>query len=167
MSDQLAFTYDNLQAGPAWIWQQLLDLRDAGLVKLEALRNGGVKNPLDAEVVFSVVARTTTRPPILESSPTRTNWRTCSAWATPASNACQRPLPEAAAVDVDVADTREKYKRCARSWKRRPDVGSDADYPDLCPRRGRHEETQEVRQDKTTALTTEDTEITEGEEFAV
>ena len=24
--------------------------------------------------------------------------------------------------------------RCARSWKRRPDVGGDADYPDLTTR---------------------------------
>ncbi len=34
----------------------------------------------------------------------------------------------------DVCDVREKYPKCARSWKRRPDVGSDADYPDLSAR---------------------------------
>ena len=32
---------------------------------------------------------------------------------------------------VEVLDTREKYKACARSWKRRPDVGQDPQYPDL------------------------------------
>ncbi|MFW6065417.1 MAG: hypothetical protein ACOC9S_01225 [Planctomycetota bacterium] len=31
-------------------------------------------------------------------------------------------------------DTRDKYARCARSWKRRPDVGTDEDYPDLSAR---------------------------------
>jgi isoleucyl-tRNA synthetase len=31
-------------------------------------------------------------------------------------------------------DVREKYKACARSWKRRPDVGEDPQYPDLSRR---------------------------------
>ena len=33
-----------------------------------------------------------------------------------------------------VLDARERYGRCERSWKRRPDVGSDPDYPDLSAR---------------------------------
>ena len=39
--------------------------------------------------------------------------------------------------DVDgvaVIDRRETYPACARSWKRRPDVGMDTDHPDLCAR---------------------------------
>jgi isoleucyl-tRNA synthetase len=32
---------------------------------------------------------------------------------------------------VEVVDRRETYKACARSWKRRPDVGQDPEYPDL------------------------------------
>ena len=32
---------------------------------------------------------------------------------------------------VEVMDRREKYKACVRSWKRRPDVGEDWEYPDL------------------------------------
>jgi len=35
---------------------------------------------------------------------------------------------------VEVVDRREKYQACARSWKRRPDVGADAEYPDLSER---------------------------------
>jgi isoleucyl-tRNA synthetase len=31
-------------------------------------------------------------------------------------------------------DRRDKYKACARSWKRRPGVGTDAEYPDLTVR---------------------------------
>ena len=37
-------------------------------------------------------------------------------------------------VAVEVFDTREKYDRCGRSWKRRPDVGADKEYPDLSAR---------------------------------
>ncbi len=36
--------------------------------------------------------------------------------------------------DIKIHDTREKYPSCARSWKRRPDVGSDKEYPDLSAR---------------------------------
>jgi hypothetical protein len=35
------------------------------------------------------------------------------------------------AVTVEVLDRRGTYAACARSWKRRPDVGQDAEYPDL------------------------------------
>ena len=43
-------------------------------------------------------------------------------------------LPEGVVVDVEVYDARQKYPRCARSWKRRPDVGGDPGYPDLSAR---------------------------------
>lgn len=36
--------------------------------------------------------------------------------------------------DIKINDTREKYPSCARSWKRRPDVGSVPAYPDLSKR---------------------------------
>jgi hypothetical protein len=35
---------------------------------------------------------------------------------------------------VRVVDRRQDYKACARSWKRRPDVGADPRFPDLCAR---------------------------------
>ncbi len=35
---------------------------------------------------------------------------------------------------VRVVDARQLYASCARSWKRRPDVGSDPEYPDLSAR---------------------------------
>jgi len=38
---------------------------------------------------------------------------------------------EGPAVSVEVVDRRETYAACARSWKRRPDVGSDPAYQDL------------------------------------
>ena len=42
--------------------------------------------------------------------------------------------PEGPALSVEVLDRRETYKACARSWKRRPDVGTDPEFPDLTPR---------------------------------
>jgi len=39
-----------------------------------------------------------------------------------------------AAVTVKVFDRRTTYQACARSWKRRPDVGSNPHYPDLSAR---------------------------------
>ena len=35
---------------------------------------------------------------------------------------------------VEVIDRRQNYKACARSWKRRPDVGSNPAYTDLSAR---------------------------------
>ena len=35
---------------------------------------------------------------------------------------------------LTIVDRRETYQACARSWKRRPDVGSVPAYPDLCKR---------------------------------
>jgi hypothetical protein len=55
--------------------------------------------------------------------------------ARPVNYALARIVPpEGVTIDVDVLDAREKYQRCARSWKRRPDVGSDLKYPDLSAR---------------------------------
>jgi isoleucyl-tRNA synthetase len=36
-----------------------------------------------------------------------------------------------AGISVKAIDRRETYKACARSWKRRPDVGQDPEFPDL------------------------------------
>jgi len=52
-------------------------------------------------------------------------------------HAClERPesLGEGVRIDVEVLDARDKYAKCARSWKRRPDVGDNPDWPDLCAR---------------------------------
>ena len=63
----------------------------------------------------------TSSAPLRSTSPVTSNW----SWSV---------LLKMSTVQVEVFDTREKYARCARSWKRRPDVGTDADYPDLCAR---------------------------------
>lgn len=129
--DQATCQSDQLQASPAWIWNSLLDLRQSGLVKLEALRNAGVKNPLDAEAIFHIAKDNTQVQAMIEIyikeledllgvGHTRIE--------------LVDSLPEEEVCQVEVIDAREKYPRCQRSWKRRPDVGSDPNYPDLCAR---------------------------------
>jgi len=129
--DDAAWSGDELQAGPALVWDRLMALRQAGLVKLEALRNAGVKNPLDAEAVFTV------RPDDDASAALLETYLKELEDLLGVGHACierAAEVPEGRTIGVDVVDSRDTYPRCARSWKRRPDVGSDADWPDLCAR---------------------------------
>ena len=126
-----AATPDDLQAGAEWIWDRLLDLRQAGLVKLEALRNAGVKNSLDAEAVFKIAAAGDSVACLIEKYIGELEDSLGVGYARIERTA---ELPEGEVLDIEVFDTRGKYSRCARSWKRRPDVGRDADYPDLSAR---------------------------------
>jgi len=129
--DQALFAADQIEAGPAWMWANLMQLRSAGLVKLEALRDGGVKNPLDAEAVFRVAPSNDAAARLIE-----THLRELEDLLGVGYARLERlaEMPEGVVVDVEVADARERYRRCARSWKRRPDVGSDPDWPDLSAR---------------------------------
>ena len=120
-----------MEAGPDYGWTRLLELRQAGLIKLEALRNAGVKNPLDAEVVLKIAADNDAAAAMIETYLKELEDLLGVGYAR--IERCDS-LGEGTEIDVEVFDTREKYPRCARSWKRRPDVGNDADYPDLCIR---------------------------------
>ena len=125
--DLAQFSADELQAGPALIWDRLLALRADGLVKLEALRNSGVKNPLDAEAVFKV-------PVDNESLAAALGTYLCELEDMLGVGYARIERVEGDEFTVEVFDARDKYARCARSWKRRPDVGTDPDYPDLSAR---------------------------------
>ncbi len=129
--DLASFSGDSLQAGPAWIWQRLLDLRAAGLVKLEALRNSGVKNPLDAEAVFKVAPDQEAAARLVETYLGELEDLLGVGYARLERDA---PLAKGQVVAVEVLDSRDRYRRCARCWKRRPDVGSDGQFPDLSAR---------------------------------
>ncbi|MBL7218507.1 MAG: isoleucine--tRNA ligase [Phycisphaerae bacterium] len=120
-----------LQAGPAWVWEKLMELRQAGLLKLEALRNAGVKNPLDAEVIFKIASDNDQAAALIEAHLGELEDLLGAGYAQIEH---VEKLPEGEVVEVEVLDSREKYDRCNRSWKRRPDVGSDSDYPDLSAR---------------------------------
>ncbi len=134
--DLAQFSSDEIQVGPAWIWDRLLELRADGLVKLEALRNAGVKNPLDAEAVFSIAAADPAAEAFMETYLGELEDLLGVGYARieKISSTSLQPVSDTLPIAVRVEDTREKYARCARSWKRRPDVGSDADYPDLSAR---------------------------------
>ena len=129
--DLASFATDTIEAGPAWIWQRLMDLRAAGLLKLEALRNSGVKNPLDAEAVFKVAAGKDAVAELIQTYVAELEDLLGVGYAR-VERGC--PLPQGQAVDVEVSDSRSRYQRCERSWKRRPDVGSDKDHPTLSAR---------------------------------
>ncbi len=121
---------DHLEVGPEWVWDRLLDLRGAGLLKLEALRNAGVKNPLDTEAVFMVSPDNPDAKRFVETYQKELEDMLGVGYARIETG----DLPDGVVVDVEVFDTRETYPRCERSWKRRPDVGANDAYPDLCAR---------------------------------
>ena len=129
--DLARFSMDELRPGPAWVWQRLLELRAKGLVKLEALRNAGVKNPLDAEVVFKIAEGSRGAGELVEMYLRELEDLLGVGYARVEKGA---KLSAGEAIEIEVRDARQLYKRCARSWKRRPDVGSDGQFPDLSAR---------------------------------
>jgi isoleucyl-tRNA synthetase len=106
-------------------WKMLMELRDSALGQLDKLtRQIGKYKALDAEVIFRVDDDVLRRKlqaygPDLEDMV----GAGCHSFAEKGT--------EGPAVVVEVLDRRDKYASCARSWKRRPDVGSDAEFPDL------------------------------------
>ena len=106
-------------------WRLLMDLRNAALGQLDALKKqAGMNKALDAEVVYRV-----------DDDEIRRKLQAYGADLEDIVGAgCwtfAEKGPEGPAVTVQVLDRRETYKACARSWKRRPDVGHDPAYPDL------------------------------------
>jgi isoleucyl-tRNA synthetase len=106
-------------------WRLVMDLRDQALAQLDALKKeAGLNKALDAEIIYEV-----------DDADLR---RRLEAWGADLEDlvgaGCHRFAEKSAegpAVRVRVVDRRQTYQACARSWKRRPDVGSDAEYPDL------------------------------------
>ncbi|MBC8108046.1 MAG: class I tRNA ligase family protein, partial [Anaerolineae bacterium] len=107
-------------------WSLLMDLRSQAMSQIDALLRKFPKQikPLDLEVIYRVDDDAMRRKlqaygPDLEDIVGAGSWR----FAEKSS--------EGASVNVEVVDRRETYKACARSWKRRGDVGQDAEYPDV------------------------------------
>jgi isoleucyl-tRNA synthetase len=106
-------------------WALLMELRDQALAQLDGLKKSvGLNKALDAELVYRIDddelrRRLQNYGPDLEDMV----GAGCHSFA-------EKSVAGPAAV-VEVVDRREKYKACARSWKRRPDVGEDLQYPDL------------------------------------
>ncbi len=100
-------------------WKQLMELRDAALLQLDGLKKSvGLNKAGEAEVVYPIKLQ-----PVL------------AAYGEDLADLVGAGFYRFDDVaEVRVLDAREKYPACARSWKRRPDVGSDPNYPDLSAR---------------------------------
>ena len=106
-------------------WKLLVELRDQATSQLDALKKEvGMNKALDAQIVYQV-----------DDDETRRRLQAYGPDLEDLVGAGFHSFEEkgiaGSAVSVKVIDTREKYQACARSWKRRPDVGQDADFPDL------------------------------------
>jgi len=106
-------------------WKLLMDLRNSALGQLDALKKQvGLNKAIEAEIVYqidddSMRQKLQAYGPDLEDL------------VGAGHHTFAEKPPESPSVTVQILDRRETYKACARSWKRRPDVGSDPDYPDL------------------------------------
>ena len=108
-------------------WNTLMELRDAGLLQLDALKKEvGLNKASEAEVIYSVGE------PDLRKR--LEGYGVDLADVVGAGFHSFADAPVGTAPAVKVVDRRQAYQACARSWKRRPDVGSDAEYPDLSAR---------------------------------
>jgi len=103
-------------------WSLLIEARDQATPQLDALKKSvGLNKALDAELIYH-----------------------CDEAMQKLLEVCGADLEDVVGAGchsfasgdwrVEVVDRREKYKTCARSWKRRPDVGSDGEFPDLSAR---------------------------------
>ncbi|MGN6626289.1 MAG: class I tRNA ligase family protein, partial [Tepidisphaeraceae bacterium] len=100
-------------------WQLLFKLREEALIKLDALKKEkGVNKALDAEVIYPTSHEARLAPYGVDLE----DMVGCGYHSF------------GDVTEVTVVDRRETYPACARSWKRRPDVGSNPAYPDLCAR---------------------------------
>ena len=106
-------------------WKLLMDLRDQALSQIDKLtRQIGKYKALDAEVIYHVDDDVLRRK--LQVYGADLEDLVGAGYWSFAEKGTEGP-----AVTVEVVDRREMYKTCARSWKRRPDVGQDPQFPDL------------------------------------
>ncbi|MCS7033500.1 MAG: isoleucine--tRNA ligase [Phycisphaerae bacterium] len=106
-------------------WRLLMRLREDALLQLDRLKKqAGLNKALDAEIVYHVDddelrRRLQQYGPDLEDL------------VGAGFHSFAEKDPSGPAVTVKVIDRRGDYKACARSWKRRPDVGQDPEFPEL------------------------------------
>ncbi len=107
-------------------WPILMPLVESGNKQLDELKKSvGLGNALDAEAVIIV-------PTVADEIS-----KHIAAYGAEIEDALGvgfHRIEHGEVWDIKIHDTREKYPSCARSWKRRPDVGSNKEYPDLSAR---------------------------------
>jgi isoleucyl-tRNA synthetase len=106
-------------------WTMLLGVRDQATAQLDVLKKTvGLNKALDAELIYH--CDDATRKDLEVFGPDLEDVVGAGFHSFVPS--------QSGGLRVEVVDRREKYKACARSWKRRPDVGEDSEYPDLSRR---------------------------------
>jgi isoleucyl-tRNA synthetase len=106
-------------------WSLLMKLRDDALGQLDRLKKEvGLNKSVDAEIVYEV-----------DDDAMRRKLKAYGVDLEDLAGGGHFAFAEKGAsgpaVVVKVIDRRNDYAACARSWKRRPDVGKDAEFPDL------------------------------------
>lgn len=107
-------------------WKLLMALRDAALLQLDGLKKQtGMNKALDAEVVYQI-----------GDADLRRRLSEYGVDLEDIVSAGFHSIVEGSSGEpaVSLVDRREKYQACARSWKRRPDVGTVAGQPELSAR---------------------------------
>jgi isoleucyl-tRNA synthetase len=116
-----------LSATQSGTFAVLMKLRDSALLQLDAMKKGlGLNKALDAEVIYRVKLEDE-RLALVTLGVDLEDVVGCGYHSIVVD-------PSVAEPTVQVVDRRNDYPACARSWKRRPDVGADPEYPDLCRR---------------------------------
>lgn len=106
-------------------WDVLMPLVSEGLKQLDDLkRSVGLGNALDAEAVIVVPGNHPLAPLMNHYGPEMEDIMGLGF----------HRIEHAAIWSITIHDTRQRYASCARSWKRRPDVGSVPSHPDLSRR---------------------------------
>jgi len=127
LGDDAALTRDD--------WYQVMEVRAAVSRRLEALRNAGeIGASLDADV--TVYCDEPALAPLQRlGDELRFVLLTSEARVRPgAERGAAAAEGEAAGEPVWVDAARSDAEKCARCWHRRPDVGADAEHPELCGR---------------------------------
>ncbi len=106
-------------------WEVLMPLVESGLKQLDNLkRTVGLGNPLDAMAVLVVPPGHSLEPAMGAYGPE----------VEDALGVGFHRVEHGELWNISIHDTRQRFASCARSWKRRPDVGADAGFPDLSAR---------------------------------
>jgi hypothetical protein len=125
MTQKLAAATNEAAADKHWAGV-LMPLVEKGNKQLDELKKSvGLGNPLDAEAVIIV--------PSVDDEVSR-HIADYAPELEDALGVGYHRIEKGQIWDIKINDTRERYPSCARSWKRRPDVGSDPAYPDLSAR---------------------------------
>jgi len=110
-------------------WALLLGLREKALLQLDGLKKSvGLNKALESHLVITV-ADEATRAKLAVYGVDLEDMVGCGSHKIVVG-----PVADGGVASVLVEDVRQRDPGCARCWKRRPDVGKQAAYPDLCDR---------------------------------